>query len=76
MDIGTFQTGTVQRVKKLLNMNVLYLSGQITGYSLSWDLVQIFLNARFKEDEHFKRRLEKELALEMDKKKNNITHRN
>lgn len=30
----TFLTGTVQRVKKLLNMNVLCLSGQVTRYDL------------------------------------------
>ena len=46
------------------NMNVMCLGGRITGYSLAWDLVQIFLNANFKEGERFRRRLEKVAALE------------
>ena len=41
------------------NMNVMCLGGQVTGFALSWDLVQIFLNAHFKGDERFKRRLAK-----------------
>ena len=49
------------------NMNVMCLGGQITGYALSWDLVQTFLNAHFKADERFKRRLEKVAALEQDR---------
>lgn len=28
------------------NMNVMCLGGQVTGHALTWDLVQIFLNAR------------------------------
>jgi len=47
------------------NMNVMCLGGQVTGYALSWDLVQTFLNAPFKADERFKRRLEKLTDLEM-----------
>ena len=50
------------------NMNVMCLGGQVTGYSLSLDLVQTFLKAHFKEDVRFKRRLEKVAALEMGKK--------
>jgi ribose 5-phosphate isomerase B len=46
------------------NMNVMCLGGQVTGYALSWDLVQIFLNANFKGEERFRRRLEKVAALE------------
>ena len=46
------------------NMNVMCLGGRITGYSLAWDLVRIFLNASFKGDERFRRRLEKVSALE------------
>ena len=50
------------------DMNVMCLGGLITGHALSWDLVQIFLRARFKGDERFKRRLAKVSALEREKK--------
>jgi ribose 5-phosphate isomerase B len=46
------------------DMNVMCLGGRVTGYALSWDLVQTFLNAHFKGDERFRRRLEKVAALE------------
>jgi ribose 5-phosphate isomerase B len=49
-------------------MNVMCLGGRITGYALSWDLVQMFLNANFKGDKRFKRRLEKVAALEKERK--------
>jgi ribose 5-phosphate isomerase B len=51
------------------NMNVMCLGGQVTGYALSWDLVQTFLNAHFIGDERFMRRLAKVAALEMDREK-------
>ena len=47
------------------NMNVMCLGGQVTGYAVSWELVKTFLNARFKGEERFKRRLEKVAALEI-----------
>jgi ribose 5-phosphate isomerase B len=50
------------------DMNVMCLGGRITGYALSWDLVQMFLNANFKGDERFKRRLKKVAALEKERK--------
>ena len=50
------------------DMNVMCLGGQVTGYALSWDLVQTFLNAHFKGDERFRRRLEKVAALEKERK--------
>ena len=50
------------------DMNVLCLGGLVTGYALSWDLVQTFLNARFKATERFRRRLAKVAALEREKK--------
>ncbi|MCG6550963.1 MAG: RpiB/LacA/LacB family sugar-phosphate isomerase [Candidatus Magnetominusculus sp. LBB02] len=50
------------------DMNVMCLGGLVTGYALSWDLVQTFLNARFKADERFMRRLKKVAALETEKK--------
>ena len=46
------------------DMNVLCLGGKVTGSALSWDLIQIFLRARFKGDKRFKRRLAKVAALD------------
>jgi putative hydrolase of the HAD superfamily len=46
------------------NMNVMCLGGRITGPSLAWELVQAFLNASFKNEERFQRRLDKVTALE------------
>ena len=46
------------------DMNVMCLGGRVTGAALAWDLVQIFLNAHFKEEERFKRRLAKVADLE------------
>lgn len=46
------------------NMNVMCLGGRVTGFALAWDLVHAFLNARFKEAERFRRRLDKVAALE------------
>jgi ribose 5-phosphate isomerase B len=50
------------------DMNVMCLGGRVTGYALSWDLVQTFLSARFKGAERFRRRLAKVAALEREKK--------
>ena len=49
------------------DMNVMCLGGRVTGSALSWELVQIFLNASFKGDERFKRRLKKVAALERER---------
>ena len=46
------------------DMNVMCLGGRVTGPALAWDLVQTFLNARFKKEERFKRRLAKVADLE------------
>jgi len=46
------------------DMNVICLGGRVTGYALSWDLIQSFLNARFKGTERFQRRLSKITKLE------------
>jgi len=51
------------------DMNVMCLGGQVTGYSLSWDLVLAFLNSHFMGDERFKRRLLKVTALEKEMKR-------
>jgi len=49
-------------------MNVMCLGGRVTCYALAWELVQTFLQARFKGDERFRRRLEKVAALEKREK--------
>ena len=46
------------------NMNVMCLGGRITGYNLALELVLNFLNACFKREERFIRRLGKIAALE------------
>jgi ribose 5-phosphate isomerase B len=46
------------------HMNLICLGGRVTGYALSWDLIQIFLKARYKGEERFKRRLAKIAKLE------------
>ena len=46
------------------DMNVICLGGRITGYEPAVDLVRAFLNARFKGDERFRRRLGKIAELE------------
>lgn len=50
------------------DMNVMSLGGWVTGVALSWDLVQIFLNANFKKDERFVRRLAKVAKVEREGK--------
>jgi ribose 5-phosphate isomerase B len=49
------------------DMNVMCLGGGITGSALAWELVQAFLNADFKAEERFIRRLAKVAALEKGK---------
>ncbi len=46
------------------DMNIMCLGGRVTCYALAWELVQMFLKARFKGEVRFKRRLEKVAALE------------
>lgn len=46
------------------NMNIMCLGGNITGPSLAWELVQLFVNAKFKNEERFVRRLDKVALLE------------
>jgi len=46
------------------DMNVMCLGGRVSGYALSWDLVQTFLKAHFNRAERCKRRLEKISELE------------
>ncbi len=46
------------------DMNLMCLGGRVTGFEPALDLVLIFLNARFKGDERFRRRLSKVAELE------------
>ena len=48
------------------DMNVMCLGGRITGYSLALELVLKFLDARFKGEERFLRRLAKIAAIEKE----------
>ena len=48
------------------DMNVMCLGGQVIGYALAWELVKSFLNADFKDEEKYMRRLNKVEALEKD----------
>ena len=46
------------------DMNVICLGARVIGYALARDLIQMFLDARFKSDERFLRRLNKVSTLE------------
>ena len=48
------------------NMNIICLGGNVTGYSLALELVNIFLNASIKGTERYLRRLDKVSALELE----------
>jgi len=51
------------------NMNIMCLGGWVSGYALSRDLIKLFLEASFKGDERFKRRLTKVEKLEKNNKR-------
>jgi len=46
------------------DMNVLCLGGRVTGQALAWELVRIYLEASYRGDARFARRLGKIAALE------------
>jgi ribose 5-phosphate isomerase B len=46
------------------DMNIICLGGRVVGPSLAWELVQLFLSARFSGGPRFRRRLEKIAKLE------------
>ena len=48
------------------DMNIMCLGGRVTCYSLAWDLIQTFLQARYKGAARFQRRLDKVAALEKE----------
>jgi ribose 5-phosphate isomerase B len=41
------------------DMNIMCLGGRVIGYSLAWDIIKVFLDARFTGEERYKRRLAK-----------------
>jgi ribose 5-phosphate isomerase B len=45
-------------------MNMICLGGQVVGRALAWDLVETFLQAKFRGEERFQRRLAKVATLE------------
>ncbi len=49
------------------HMNVMCLGGRIIGTALAWELVQAFLNAEYKNEEKYARRLAKVAALEKER---------
>jgi ribose 5-phosphate isomerase B len=46
------------------DMNIMCLGGRVTCFALAWDLIQTFLQARYKGAARFQRRLDKVAALE------------
>ena len=46
------------------NMNVICLGGRVLGYHLAWEIVKVFLTARFTGAERHRRRLAKVAELE------------
>jgi len=52
------------------DMNVICLGGRVIGYELARDLTQVFLGARFKGNERFRRRLAKLAELERRSRQN------
>lgn len=50
------------------DMNLLCLGGRVIGPMLLWELVQVFLKARYNGGERFQRRLDKVIALEKHNK--------
>lgn len=47
------------------DMNVICLGARVIGYALALELVHTFLNAHFKGDDRFRRRLDKIAAIEI-----------
>jgi hypothetical protein len=68
MDEGKMKRMMGEGMMKKEMMQIMCPGGRVAGQALSWDLVQIFLSARFKGAERFKRRLAKVAALEKGKK--------
>jgi ribose 5-phosphate isomerase B len=45
-------------------MNLLCLGGRVIGFSLAWEIIQIYLAAHYEKTERFERRLAKVAAIE------------
>jgi ribose 5-phosphate isomerase B len=58
------QTFSACQVVEDDDMNMICLGGREVSYALAWELVRIFLKAKFSSAERFKRRLSKVAALE------------
>jgi ribose 5-phosphate isomerase B len=50
------------------DMNMICLGGRVVGFSLAWELVKTFLQAKFRATGRFQRRLKKVAALEVKEK--------
>ncbi len=48
------------------DMNIMCIGGRVLGNALAWELVQTFLNARYKAYERYQRRLDKVIAVESE----------
>lgn len=48
------------------DMNIMCIGGRVLGNALAWELVQTFLNARYKAYERYQRRLDKVIAVEAE----------
>jgi ribose 5-phosphate isomerase B len=48
------------------DMNIMCIGGRVLGNALAWELVQTFLNARYKAYERYQRRLGKVIAVESE----------
>ena len=46
------------------NLNVMCLGGRVIGFSLAWEIIQIYLAAHYEKTERFERRLAKVAAIE------------
>ncbi len=49
------------------DMNIMCLGGRVTGFALAQDLVTAFIRARFKDEERFRRRLQKITDIEKER---------
>jgi ribose 5-phosphate isomerase B len=51
------------------DMNVICLGGTVVGYELAWEIILIFLKAKYKDAPRFRRRLDKIAAVEREERK-------
>jgi ribose 5-phosphate isomerase B len=48
------------------NMNLLCLGGRVVAFSMAWEIIQVYLEARYESKERFERRLAKVAAIESE----------